>query len=474
MKLLLVEDDLHFAETFAAAVGEHELAIAESRDSAIRELAGSKRFDVVICDLRIPSADAAMDEAIEHGVYVYQEALRLRPGVPIVILSAYRTEDPVELAQELLRATHQADRYGGGMRPMVESFQKTHVSDCVRWVQREAAELEKLAAIELASGPVSLELDEYEMRAIQIYVRRRGGVLARITELTGGLSGARTLLVRVSDSFGHIVSTVVAKVGPRDVVMRERSHYDDHLPGRLTDPRAFPAFAGEVLCGAGDVGAVFYQLAEPYRKTLFDVLLDDVVATQVVTELRLYQEPWLHHGNHEAVRVGDIRRSLLSDDELTPTELDAVRSRIDRVETLGVQVRKCIQHGDLHGANILVTESGEALMIDFACTGPAPAALDPVTLELSILFHPSAPSELQEWATPARARSWVTLEDYLVNCPIPSFLTACRSWAHDVAAGDREVYAVAYALAERHLKFGDAAREQARSIIEATIEALGP
>jgi len=40
--------------------------------------------------------------------------------------------------------------------------------------------------------------------------------------------------------------------------------------------------------------------------------------------------------------------------------------------------------------NVLVPDDGQPMIIDFAAVGSRPASVDPVTLELSMIFHPDA------------------------------------------------------------------------------------
>ena len=99
MKVLLVEND----RTLIRALVEElraipiEVSVAESRDSAFSALEDSD-FDLVTCDLKIPSQDGALDEDVQHGFAVSNRVAEISPGVPVIILSAFGTLEMVRLA----------------------------------------------------------------------------------------------------------------------------------------------------------------------------------------------------------------------------------------------------------------------------------------------------------------------------------------------------------------------------------------
>ena len=78
---------------------------------------------------------------------------------------------------------------------------------------------------------------------------------------------------------------------------------------------------------------------------------------------------------------------------------------LNEVERRQVQTRWCCVHGDLHGANVLARKDGECVIIDFGDVGDGPASLDPITLELSLLFHTSRPSSRVKLASARSGRS---------------------------------------------------------------------
>ncbi|WP_165421373.1 Ku protein [Bradyrhizobium sp. Leo170] len=144
-------------------------------------------------------------------------------------------------------------------------------------------------------------------------------------------------------------------------------------------------------------------------------------------------------------------------------ELDGID--IQTVEARQIVAARCCQHGDLHCANIVFDQRGGAMLIDFGDAGLSFASVDPVTLELSTIFHLQAARLPQGWPSEALLGQWGTLDAYIAGCAFPAFIQACREWALAVAGSPQEVWAVAYAYALRQLKYGDTNKVFARALI---------
>ena len=149
---------------------------------------------------------------------------------------------------------------------------------------------------------------------------------------------------------------------------------------------------------------------------------------------------------------------------------------LDAPDERGIDVSICesLAHADLHGFNVLVTSHGEPTLIDYGEVRRAPAALDPVTLELSLLFHPSMVGRLGAWPSENQARHWVDLDEYCEACPFEAVVRACRQWAVDVAATTEDVAATAYAYALRQVKYRNPTLPLALAVAEGTHALLRP
>ena len=135
-----------------------------------------------------------------------------------------------------------------------------------------------------------------------------------------------------------------------------------------------------------------------------------------------------------------------------------------------IQTRWCCIHGDLHGENVLVARDGSAVIIDYGEVGEGTVSLDPVTLELSLLFHPKGPlrpggAGFGAWPTEAQAAIWGDLDCYVAGCPAEAFVRECRAWALHSAAGRREIAATAYSYLVRQLKYDDTNKELALALL---------
>jgi hypothetical protein len=109
------------------------------------------------------------------------------------------------------------------------------------------------------------------------------------------------------------------------------------------------------------------------------------------------------------------------------------------------------------------------ILIDFAQVGESTASLDPITMELSLLFHPASRVMSAAWPTVNHAEHWDQIEEFLDRCPAAPFVRAAREWAHRVAAGPREMYATTYALTLRQMKYPDTDKDLARAIVKAVV-----
>jgi len=129
-------------------------------------------------------------------------------------------------------------------------------------------------------------------------------------------------------------------------------------------------------------------------------------------------------------------------------------------------------HGDLHGLNVLVTPEGEPTLIDYGDVRRANAALDPVTLELSVVYHPAMQGHLGGWPSEMQAENWGDIDVFCSGCPVEAFVRACRAWAVNVSAGEQEVLATAYAYSVRQVKYGNASLPLALRVAAGTVDAL--
>ena len=360
--------------------------------------------------------------------------------------------------QRFVKAGRQADLYGTRTEePLVRFFDKEDLPDCIDAVRSHIARTEGLDRLEL-HGDATDDLALSDCRAVRIYGRRTGASAALVEPLAGGLSDSRTLKVALKDSAGDSTGTVVIKLGDLRRVTREARRYEQ-LAARL--PVGLGAHILYVVqAGAGRRGALVYQLADEHSQSLFSLLQrGESAALRATDRLTERLQAWVADAPEVPRTLIDLRRPLIADLALRNAHVPIPLERdVDLV------VREAMAHGDLHGLNILVNHRGEPTLIDYGEVRRANAALDPVTLELSVVYHPAMAGRLGGWPTEDQARSWPDLDTYCGGCPVEDFVRKCRSWAYAVSSGEREVLATAYAYSMRQMKYAEATRPVALAV----------
>lgn len=265
------------------------------------------------------------------------------------------------------------------------------------------------------------------------------------------------------DADGGNTGTVVVKLGGLASVLREALRYENVVAKIPVGLGAHILYV--VGAGAGRAGALVYQLADEYDASLFQMLRERSPAAVIaVDRLRGRLNEWVRDTPTVVKSLSEMRRGLISDLKLMEANGSSAPER-----GIEVAVRQSMVHGDLHGANVLVTPQGEPTLIDYGEVRRANAALDPVTLELSIVFHPAMAGGLGAWPTEQQCAGWSDLDAYCLGCPVEDFVRACRAWARDVAAGDPEILASAYAYATRQTKYRESTRPLADALAGAAL-----
>ena len=460
---LIVEDDEDFVdelrETIACLPGGSEIRIAGSRDQAY-EMLEDGYLDLVILDLKLPTVSGALNAEPEHGHAVFHRIRAVAPGTPIFVLTGSPAEDFIP---DLLSNQQQIDIWSEGQKTGTILFlNKFDIDKCPERLMPVAQAIERLSNVELDRGRVDLSLAED--RLIRIFSRKFQGVRCVVSGLGGGLSGARIIRLRVTDSQGVQVHDAVAKLSTHDNIRREGSCYDSHV-ARLA-PGATPRKLATLEFGAHNLAGVFFGLADGFDKSAFDVACNAPEESKaVIRDVETTMSPWIEGVPETRRSIKQIRQRILSDESLDEVRDAFGLDWVQEFESRSIQARWGCTHGDLHGCNVLVSQKGVAL-IDYGDICDGPSSLDPVTLELSLLFHPDAPDRTGVWPSSEQARKWGDLGTYLEGCPFPEFVRECRDWALRVGPGAREVAASAYSYLVRQLKYDDTDKVRAIALID--------
>jgi CheY-like chemotaxis protein len=465
-RLLLIEDNHRQAAMIenACCPNSDQATIDVVTNGAEAEAAlDDGEYDLIICDLALPPDERRFEPDTAEGIRLFELIRERSQGTPVIILSG---NADLQMMQGFFKSNRAADLYGTRTEePLVQFFEKEQLPDCVDAVRTHVARTLQLDQLELTL-PAGVTLSLSDERALRIFGRRTGAVEARIDSLDGGLSGSKTFKVAFQDGASANTGTVVAKLGALSSVLREYAKYDElaaKLPVGLGAHIIFMVGAG-----AGKRGALIYQLADEYTESLFGLLgRRDPQALKAVRRLRARLTEWVVDAPVVARTLTDIRRGAVGDYKLREAGWDYARER-----GVEVNVRESMVHGDLHGLNILINPQGEPTLIDYGEVRRANAALDPVTLELSAVFHPAVAGTLGGWPSEEQASEWFDLDAYCLGCPIEEFVRECRDWASSVAAGDGEVLASGYAFAVRQLKYKESTLAVASAIAEGTLATL--
>ncbi|WP_288367843.1 hypothetical protein, partial [uncultured Marinobacter sp.] len=345
---------------------------------------------------------------------------------------------------------------------MVAILPPTLVSGIIEPLQISA--LESLQSIEINQN--NIKLTEAEERLVRIFTIRCGGVMSSVTSLGGGLSGVRVIKLLVTDRYGAKIHNAVAKLGtPEDI--RDEAYRVQMYVSRLNESST-PRQLDKIEFGAGKNAGVFYSLADPYESTAYaSALKGGEMATLTVRGIASAISNWNRQIPQRPVSVTEIRQRTLSDEKFFELVEKYELQWILPIEQATVQVCWGCTHGDLHGFNALVAEDGRSVVIDYGDVAEGPVSFDPVTLELSLLFHPGMNETVNsEWPSLTQAEKWGNVELFLDGCPVPDFIRECRDWALDIGAGQREISASAYSYLMRQLKYPDTDKERILALLK--------
>jgi CheY-like chemotaxis protein len=467
VNVLLVEDDAEIISDLKDACGEvAQLTVLTDRTTALSAVQASDAdFDLVICDLLMPALGTS-EAAVDHGMAVALAVRAVAPGTPLIVFTGHA--DP-PILQKLIREAKQGDPFGVGREePLLEYLTKDQLDECVGKVKTFATQAAAVRAVDVDD----IGLQPKQERVIRVFARARGASVARLKRLGGGYTDAVTVRVLAQDPNGVTVARVVAKISRLARMDEERIRYEQHVANVLPAGR-HTHLVNVVRAGAWGTGALIYRLADGFDATLFELLGEDTAkAALAVPKIRETLATWRTGAPAEQRLAGELRRCTLSDRQLNECATELAGSDFRGAEAKTLQSVWCVQHGDLHAGNVLVNEAGEPTIIDFGSVGAGPASLDPLTLELSVLFHRDGASLRTTWPTAEQLAHWYELEVYLENCPYPDFVKACRLWLDETAGSPREIAATLYGYAARQLRFPDTNHEWARALCALAIRHL--
>lgn len=451
MRILLVEDNKSYAATLRDTIlklGSTFVEIAESRKSAV-DFLNEQFFDVVILDLEIPTIDDAFDLELEHGQSVFYHARSVAPGTPVYILTA---SEPGVFLINLVRQGQSIDLWGTGQSvPTVDYFLKEDALALFNKIKTFAAQITETDEVIINKGGKQIDLSDEQKRTLKVFTRSNGGVSCKIHRL-GGLSDAIVLKIAVYDGAGHVRLECVGKLGLIKHVDKEIAAYEAEVKHLRLG--AFAPVLSYHCMGLRGFSGIFYSLADEYKLTFFDVLIKKPSAAPgVLIKVREALSRWSDARKVEKILLSDVRRRVLSDEGFASIVKKFELEHLIELELATVAISSSCTHGDLHGGNILVDDKFSPVLIDFGDVGPGYTCLDPITLELSMLFHPDGQSLGIAQELEKVIDKWPNMDAYVESNPLKEVIEYCREWAHDLGPNDESVLAGAYAFVVRQLKY---------------------
>ena len=437
MRVLVVEDSTMVRRTLVTRLREQVpiMQLYEAEHLAeVQPILDSSVIDAAILDLRIPSGDRTGDASLEFGKAADALVRTQYPGALRIFLTASEADEVVEA----LRNSKAGDLLISGEHfSLVDHIRKGRTEDldlCVSRIVEHWKRLSELDAIVL-TGDDALDLDQ--RRALALTVRAAGGHSGNILRNSSGKSGAFTALVECLDHDGNTVSDAFCKAAPVPLIDRELEGY--RLAQFQLPSTAFATLGRTIEVGVGPGKALVFTKA-PSSTTFFNLLLsDEIAAAETVGKLGHILRGWTDKAVRKGFSVQALIDNVLSQSTRTrfASELESVD--VEKISNADVQLLECCQHGDLHGENMFVLENQNPLLIDFGLTGTYPGPMDPVSLELSTIFHELSP--LYPVISRQDCEAWF-------DRPYSEAIQSCRSWAAGVGHSETDyaLSALLYAL----------------------------
>lgn len=471
LRVLVLEDKRDQADRLrqvclgVAELGDVLVEVSRNAEDAMWKL-GSGHFDLAICDLSVPKDANSIAADKRHGIRVVRHALEAFPGMPIVVLSEFAEDKSV--LREFRGRENRADPYGIGTDvAMFMPFPNDSAPECDDYIRECLGSSFRVAKVNVINS-MAVDLSLAQWRVLQVFTVGRGADTVEIKNLLGGRSSSKTLQIELKRN-GLVVGFLVAKIDTHDRIASEDQRakqaamfYPPGLPASVVD---------RVMAGAGDLGGLFYRTQDGQR-SLFECLESDQdAAFAAVTAVMEGCKPLARSSGRTTQRLNEIRGDLIFTSELPPNVDPEKIAECDEIE---IEIGLSIQHGDLHGENILVAgdEGPDAVLIDLADVRDCPSCFDPITLELSTVFHPEAQLIRGAWPSKEQMEDWSDLDAYVIGCPFEQHVRICRGWARDVASSEQEILAVALSYALRQLRFDSSPADLALALVEHALGAL--
>ncbi|EOA2961976.1 response regulator [Yersinia enterocolitica] len=466
-KLLIVEDEPDISDNissvFKRIFNDIDITFATCRDEAFEILESENVFfDYITLDLNFSVIKNGFDKDPQNGLAVLAKCVSDIKGTPILILTGTST---VDMIGQFLSSSVITDIWGSGVAgPTIEHCRKENINELSKIVESLKIKFDNIYNVELNFESDNITLPIEHDRLLRIFSKKHGSVITKIKAIGGGLSASKVYGLELSNEYGHVFLRVVSKCGPNEKVNEDETNYRTFI-SRLS-PGATPRYIDLIVHGAASNGAVFYGFAHTYDHSFFSASEAGVMNSDLYLNTRNILDVWYDARVMKNCSIKSIRQQILSDENAFDLIKKYNLNTAFHFENHTVNCSHSVQHGDLHGENILInTKDQSSSLIDYGDIGEMVSILDPLTLECSFLFHPDAVK--YDWPTDENLDNWHSIEQYLDGCPIASEIRFCRDWLNSRKRGNREVSACLYSYALRQLKYPGTDKNRALRLIDA-------
>ncbi|QUX93529.1 hypothetical protein CYL31_19900 [Marinomonas sp. A3A] len=423
-------------------------------------------YDYIIVDQSIPIDDSSSLPDISNGIRFADHVRNTSPGMPILILTG---EDDNEATEKYLDDQELVTFWDGQQRGLIKVRPKYKLVAALSLIKTAATELRNVENIVLEITG-SITLTKYQKRVIKIFAKQYNAFAAKVEILGGGLSSSTVLRVTLINSSLQEIQHALAKLDRESEVKKDVSNYLNHIQ-RLPVGSA-PILLGRYFAGCADIQGAFYRFASDYSTDYFDALIKDHSRTKKALE-DVFQilGSWEQAKTVTNIELRELRNRICSDEKFSKLKDIFPSVDFDDLEKKTIKVYQSIQHGDLHGKNILLTDTGnKAILIDYGDVKEASSLLDIVTLELSPYFHPNVAYNFIKETD--YFDDWFDDDLYIKNSFFPEIASFLRQKKQTLAILNMGYVATVYAYALRQLTYDDTDHQAAIALVNAAIKKL--
>lgn len=443
---VLVEDDpqqLEVSEVVLRSAG-YEVHSFQAIGPARTYLSGTlDLIDLFVLDRRLP-VNLGEPSTEEFGDELLEEVRTAFPDARLIVFTGYAT---IRHVQESLRGSGQLPTQGDSPIDRVTVLEKDQSLEFREQVLEFRQLLQSLDDVELITPPSVGVLSDLDKRVLRRLAFDYRAASITATPLSGGLTGASVWRCEISRVEGH-VATVVAK--------RVRSRGSSGgLPEVL--PRVHAAATVRSLSGlmAGSFLNVLQLAGEA------PVALMAVIGDEPSRAVELARPVWKALSavvaHRRTMTVAELCEPLISWGRLAEL-LDAHGVQVPAA-SLSVTTSVGPRHGDLHPENILI-DNGRAVLIDFDSETFASGLLDPITMLISTLVHPSSPIRGAGWPDVMEIASGFATSNFGQAHSSGPWFIGVQSWVQESTTSSREFWALVLAYAGRQLRFPDVVADE--------------